>query len=87
MNRRIVAVIFEGSSRTKVILDDGSELEGIFAVSSESTINGISTVTLSSYIYKAIIYENQITKERVYLDEIREQRFFDNRDITIWKKV
>lgn len=87
MKRKIVSVIVDGQNNSKVILDDGSELDGITFLEAEASVNSPSSILLRAYIYPATCYEHQVTKKRVYLNKEQEERFFDNNSPAFWKKI
>lgn len=77
-------------NEAKVLLDDGSELEGLISVSCNSAVNQLSTVKLEAYVspHKEIAMLNYIninTGQQVSLTLKEADRFFDNRDPQEWR--
>jgi hypothetical protein len=48
---RIVRVEISDPKNTRVYLEDGSELTGIISIDAKCSVNDISTVTLSAYVF------------------------------------
>lgn len=86
---RITRVDITDPENSRVYLDDGSELTGVFSVDASTSVNDVSKVTISVYIYpnSGVIYEHFKTKERVTLNPTEQSRFFDNRNPAEWRRV
>jgi hypothetical protein len=86
---RITRVEISDPKNTRVYLEDGSELAGVISVDTNSSVNDISKVTLSAYVFpnNGVVYEHFKTKERVTLNPAGYCRFFDNRNPAEWRRV
>jgi hypothetical protein len=89
VTRKIIKVITSEGGKTRIVLDDNSEIEGVFNVNTRTNIFGKPSVSLEAYIYPEpkFLYEHAITKKRVELTTLEEARFFDNRDPAPWRRV